>query len=388
LSASPHPGGRSAAAIGVPIFRAEVVGSLLRPPALQRAVAEREAGRLTEAELAQAQAQAIREALAIQAACGLQVCTDGEIRRRHFADPLLAGLRCFGSAPGHQEPWRDAAGLAHGNADPRAVTARLDFSGSDAIDAFRFAAGETALPVKVTVPSPTYLLSRWVPGISSRAYPDPFDLFLDTAEILAGLVSELADAGCRYIQFDAPELTAVVDPEARARLEGQRIAPERLIDGACELIDGIVARVSAPRVKFAVHLCRGNLRGLWRKRGGYERLAETFFTQLAGVDTFMLEFDDERSGTFECLSRLPADKVAVLGLITTKRGELEPADELATRVMMAASYVPLERLAVSTQCGFASTAEGNPLTPEQQRQKLELVAELARSLWPGGPAPA
>jgi len=102
----------------------------------------------------------------------------------------------------------------------------------------------------------------------------------------------------------------------------------------------------------------------------------------------MLEFDDERSGTFECLSRLPADKVAVLGLITTKRGELEPADELATRVMMAASYVPLERLAVSTQCGFASTAEGNPLTPEQQRQKLELVAELARSLWPGGPAPA
>jgi 5-methyltetrahydropteroyltriglutamate--homocysteine methyltransferase len=138
-----------------------------------------------------------------------------------------------------------------------------------------------------------------------------------------------------------------------------------------------------PDVKFAVHLCRGNLRGLWRKSGGYEALSETFFTRLNGVGTFMLEFDDERSGSFESLGRLPDDKVAVLGLITTKRGELESVDALVARVNEAARVVPLERLAISTQCGFASTAEGNPLTQEEQWRKLELVAQVARTAWAG-----
>jgi 5-methyltetrahydropteroyltriglutamate--homocysteine methyltransferase len=367
--------------VAKPIFRAEVVGSLLRPDALRRAVEAHRAGEITETELERVQAAAIADVLAMQAGCGLEVCTDGELRRQHFADPLLGGLRGVGSASGHHEPWRDASGAARDAGLARAVTGKLEFTGSREADAFRSAARAASLPLKVTVPSPTYLLSRWVPQVSSRAYPDPFDLFRDTADILTVVVNDLVAAGCRYIQFDAPELTAVVDEAARAQLVERGIAPGRFVETCCELLDEITSRI-APDVKVAVHLCRGNLRGLWRKSGGYEALSETFFTQVKGVDTFMLEFDDERSGTFECLGRLPDDKVAVLGLVTTKRGELERAETVAARVQAAAEYVPLERLAISTQCGFASTEDGNPITPEQQRCKLELVGEVSRVLWP------
>lgn len=370
----------SADPIATPVFRAEVVGSLLRPERLCQAAQQHADGRLSDADLREAQSAAIADALVLQAQCGLDVCTDGEMRRGHFADPLLSGLHCFGSAPGAQEPWHDQTGAVQVAGDPRAVTAKLDFTGCDEIDSYRFAATHATLPIKVTVPSPTALLSRYVPEVSGQAYPNPLDLFRDTAEILTGVIGELAHAGCRYIQFDAPELTAVVDAEMRDSLHDKGISPDELVDTACELMNAITDRT--PGVKFAVHLCRGNMRGLWRKRGGYEALSTTFFTRLRGVDTFMLEFDDERSGTFECLSELPEDKVAVLGLITTKNGSLESRDAITTRLHAAAEHVPLERLALSTQCGFASTAEGNPITAEQQRRKLELVAEAARLVWP------
>jgi 5-methyltetrahydropteroyltriglutamate--homocysteine methyltransferase len=376
-SSRPHP----VAHVAAPSYRAEVVGSLLRPEALRSALGRHADGSIGDDELSAVQDRAVADAVALQSEAGLEVCTDGEMRRRHFADPLLAGLHCFGSAPGAGEPWRDAAGEVEISGAARAVTRRLEFRGTGEVAAYRAAVAAAALPVKVTVPGPTALLTRWVPEVSADAYPDIADLFRDTAEILAGIVAELAAAGCRYVQIDAPELTAVVDPATRDGLERKGLSPDGLIDIACELINAITDRAD-PDVKFAVHLCRGNLQGLWRKRGGYEAMAETFFTRLRGVDTFMLEFDDERSGSFDCLASLPDDKVAVLGVITTKRGELEAREEIVGRIRSAAEHVPIERLALSTQCGFASTAAGNPITAQQQRAKLELVADVARAVWP------
>lgn len=365
----------------VPVYRAEVVGSLLRPAALRQVAADHALGRASEADLLAAQEAAILAALRTQADCGLDVCTDGEMRRRHFADPLLSGLNAFGSGHGHAEPWRDSSGTAQQTSDMAVITEKLAFSGNAEAAHFGFAAAHSQLPVKVTIPSPTYLLSRWKPEFSAGAYPDPFAMFEDSAAILADVVADLVAAGCRYIQFDAPDLTAVVDPSTREDLAIKGVDPDRLIAAACALINRITEPVD-PAVKFAVHLCRGNLRGMWRKQGGYEALSETFFNGLTRLDTFMLEFDDERSGSFTCLSSLPRGKVAVLGLVTTKRGELEREADLVARIEAAARHVSVDQLAISTQCGFASTAEGNPVTEADQRRKLELVARVARSVWP------
>ncbi|MBO0768806.1 MAG: hypothetical protein J2O48_09005, partial [Solirubrobacterales bacterium] len=365
----------------VPVYRAEVVGSLLRPPALQQSAAEYAAGRISASALVAAQEAAILAALRTQADCGLDVCTDGEMRRRHFADPLLAGLNAFGTGQGQADPWRDNSGAAQQTSDMAVITEKLISTGNAEAAYFDFANAHARLPVKVTIPSPTYLLSRWKPEFSAGAYPDPSEMFQDSATILAGVVADLVAAGCRYIQFDAPDLTAVVDPSTRKDLTAKGVDPDDLIATACSLINQITEPVD-PAVKFAVHLCRGNLRGMWRKQGGYEALSETFFNGLTRLDTFMLEFDDERSGSFECLAALPPGKVAVLGLVTTKRGELEPENGLVARIEAATAHVSVDQLAISTQCGFASTAEGNPVSEDDQRRKLELVARVAQRVWP------
>jgi 5-methyltetrahydropteroyltriglutamate--homocysteine methyltransferase len=225
------------------------------------------------------------------------------------------------------------------------------------------------------------MLGRWDPALSTRVYRDPLEMFQDCARILRTIVDDLVELGARYIQFDAPELTAVVDPRSREELADYGLSESILLDTACALMNDL-ATVERPDVRFAVHLCRGNNKGRHRKSGGYERIASTVFEKIPNISTYMLEFDDERSGGFDALAgAVPPDKTIVLGLVSTKVPKLEDESALLRRIDAAAEYVPAGQLAVSTQCGFSSSAEGSPLDEAAQRQKLTLVAAVARKYW-------
>lgn len=362
------------------VHRADVVGSLLRPDSLLRARADFAAGAIDKADLTQAENAAVRQAVKLQRDCGLTVVTDGEVRRGTYTAPLSEGLEGLAEVAGRYKTWRSGDGSEQRVRQPLAVVGKLKLRESVAVDEYRYTRTVTDLPIKVTVPSPLSLLSRWDPVASAAAYPDPFGLFADCAEILRGVVGQLVQLGCRYIQFDAPELTAVVDPDARSGLEALGISPDVLLSTGCDLMNDL-AGVGRDDVRFAIHLCRGNNRGLWLKSGGYERMVSALYERTQNISTFMLEFDDERSGGFEPLQGAPPDKVLVLGLISTKVGRLEAARDVAARIDAASRYVPLDQLALSTQCGFSSTAAGNPLSESEQRQKLSLVASVAADVW-------
>jgi 5-methyltetrahydropteroyltriglutamate--homocysteine methyltransferase len=360
------------------IARADVVGSLLRPPALLRAREQWEAGTLSRAELDAASDAAVREVIALQRECGLEVVTDGEMRRDTYHAPLTEGLEGVALVEGRYKTWRDAQGNEQRVPHRRAVVGTLALRESVAADEYRFARTVADVPVKVTLPSPLSLLSSWTPDDSAQAYPDPTELFADSARILGDVIAELVDLGCRYIQFDAPELTAVVDPDTRAGLAARGLS-DLLVTG-CRLMNDL-ADVGRDDVRFAIHLCRGNNRGLFLKSGGYEQMVAALYEHTSNISTLMLEFDDDRSGGFEPLEGVPDDKILVLGLVSTKTGHLEDPGAVMERIEQAARYVPLDQLALSTQCGFSSTAAGNPITESEQRQKLSLVADIAGRVW-------
>jgi 5-methyltetrahydropteroyltriglutamate--homocysteine methyltransferase len=219
---------------------------------------------------------------------------------------------------------------------------------------------------------------RWSPAFSAEAYPDPFELFTDAAIILRDEIAELASVGCEYIQIDAPEVATLVDPATRRSVyDGKGISSKRLLLEGVDLLNAIA---DAPGVTFAIHLCRGNNAGNWMSAGGYEAIS-TIFGRLPRYSTFLLEYDSPRSGSFEPLADIPRDKTVVLGLISTKSDELESAERLAERFEQAARHFPRDQMALSTQCGFASVAAGNPIRPAIQQAKLKLVADLARRLF-------
>jgi 5-methyltetrahydropteroyltriglutamate--homocysteine methyltransferase len=223
------------------------------------------------------------------------------------------------------------------------------------------------------------LALRWSPEFSAAAYPDPFALFSDAVDILRDEVRELATLGCTYIQIDAPEIAMLVDPETRRHVyERHGISPDRMLG---EGIDMLNAVADAPEITFAMHLCRGNNAGHWMSSGGYEAISKQLLKRANAYQILLLEYDSERAGTFAPLADVPEDKIVVLGLVSTKRDEMESADELAHRVEAAAAYFPRGQMALSTQCGFASNVAGNPITEETERAKLELVADTAHRLW-------
>lgn len=362
------------------LYRADVVGSLLRPESLRRARADFDSARLTQAELGAAEDEAVRHVIELQRECGLPVVTDGELRRSIYTAPLIAGAEGLENIDGRYRTWRDAHGNERRLPRPLVVAGKLKVSDSIAIREYQFARTATDLPVKVTLPSPLSLMSLWDPALSAAAYPHPFDLFTDCAEILREVVSELVGLGCDYIQFDAPELTTVVDPDARARLSALGISAPEFLRTGCDLLNEI-ASGSGPDVRFAIHLCRGNNKGLWLRAGGYEPMISTLYSRTGNLTTLMLEFDDERSGGLEVLRGAPPDKVLVLGLVSTKVGRLESPGDIAARIEEAAGYVPLGQLALSTQCGFSPTVAGAVLDESAQRRKLSLVTQMAASVW-------
>jgi 5-methyltetrahydropteroyltriglutamate--homocysteine methyltransferase len=363
------------------LYRAEVIGSLLRPAWLKEARAALSRGQMTMAAFKRIEDRAVDEAIAQQEAAGVDIVTDGELRRGTFLGPLtdtVDGFSYVGEVIEAQSHWRRAP-ETEASGGKVAVTGKLRRRRSLASEEFTYLRARARKPIKATLPSPLMMALLWSPKHSTAAYPDPFALFADATDILRQEVSELASLGCEYIQIDAPELAKLVDPATRANFfEAHKLAPERLLT---EGIDMLNAVADAPGVTFGLHLCRGNNAGQWMAEGGYESISKQVFTRADRYGIFLLEYDDWRSGSFEPLRDVPQDKRVVLGLISTKTDALEPAEGVAARVEEAARFFPRAQMALSTQCGFASVAAGNPINDETQPAKLKLVAEVAHRVW-------
>jgi 5-methyltetrahydropteroyltriglutamate--homocysteine methyltransferase len=361
------------------IFRAEVIGSLLRPAWLKQARLDYGADRLSTAQFKRLEDGAVDEALELQVQSGVDVVTDGEMRRSGFVAPLTDYVEGFTALGLDRRRWHTPSDVETELIVPVTVTGKLRRRRSLAAEEFTYARGRAAKPLKVTLPSPLMLALRYSPEFSSAAYPDPFELFADAVDILRQETRELASLGCEYIQIDAPEIATLVDPATcRNVYESHRISPERMLGEGIEMLDAVA---DAPGVTFGLHLCRGNNAGHWMSSGGYEAISRQVFQRATRYAIFLLEYDGSRAGGFEPLADMPSDKVVVLGLVSTKSGALEDPSELARRVDSATRHFPFDQMALSTQCGFASVAAGNPITTEAQEAKLKLVAESARRLW-------
>jgi len=362
------------------VFRADTVGSLLRPVRLQKTRRAWMKGNLPTHEFKRIEDQAVDEAIALQERVGLNVVTDGEMRRLIFTGTLTEAIDGLSSIPTPSWRW-------HGEKPedemtfqaPICITGKIRRRRSLATEEFAYARGKTAKVLKMTLPSPLMLALFWSPEHSPAAYSDPFALFADAVDILRQEIRELAELGCRYIQIDAPEIATLVDTSQRQNTYAARgVSPERMLG---EGIDMLNALVDAPGVTFGLHFCKGNNAGHWMSQGGYDIISQQVFRRATKYDTLLLEYDDQRSGSFEALKDIPQDKIAVLGLLSTKRNELESADALVARINDASRFFPRQQLALSTQCGFASVFQGNPVTEVTQEAKLRLVVDVARRVW-------
>lgn len=363
-------------------LRADVVGSLLRPSYLSRARDDLHEGRRQPAEFKRVEDRAVDQAVALQEGAGVDVVTDGEMRRFGFADQLWAAIDGLAAVP----PDDAAAVPFHGArpeddlafAVPARVVDRIRRRRMLTVEEFCYVRGQARHPVKVALPSPMLLFLLWSQEHSRPAYRDAFELFADGVALIREEAAALAELGCEYIQIDAPDLGQLADPAQRADWEARGISPDRALSEGVDMVNAVA---DVPGVTFALHLCKGNFRSRWIATGGYEALSKQVFGRVGNYERIMLEYDDERSGTFEPLADLPVDKVAVLGLVSTKHNTVERVDELAARVAEAGRFFPLDQLAVSTQCGFASIAVGNDISESAQEIKLRTVADVAARVW-------
>jgi len=369
------------------LYRAEVIGSLLRPTYLKEARQEWERGRLSTHDFKRIEDRAVDEAIALQQQAGVDVVTDGEMRRTHFIAPLTDVISGVKPIPAFKRVWK----RPHEPNEPAVQTEiQVQYAVVDRIrrlrtltsEEFTYARSHAHKPLKVTLPSPLMMTLRWSPQYSRDAYPDPFELFADAAEIVRQEAQELAALGCEYIQIDAPELGMLCDPDRRRQdFADAGIDPDRILSDGIDLLNSVAA---VPGVTFSLHLCRGNNRGYYVGEGGYEAVARQLFGRARNIALMLLEYDDWRSGSFEPLREMPQDRGVVLGLISTKRKELESAESVVARIEEAARYYPREQLALSTQCGFGTVWEGNPISEAIELAKLSLVADIAHQVLPQG----
>jgi 5-methyltetrahydropteroyltriglutamate--homocysteine methyltransferase len=363
--------------------RAEHVGSLLRPRCLLDARAEHAAGRLEDAELKSVEDAAVREVVELQEEAGCPIVTDGELRRESFQSELTAAVDGFEGVSIEGWLWGDwhseeLGGKRLERPAEMAVVWPLERRRSLAAEELVFLRAVTDRMAKVTLPSPSLFANLWTQERSREAYPRFDDFMDDVVAILSHEVRELARLGCRYVQLDAPHYPLLVDPEWRAFYEQRGWSADRFVDYGVELDNAVID--AAPGVTFGFHLCRGNQDSRWLVTGDYEPIAAAVFGRVH-AQRLLLEYDDERSGSFDPLRQVPDDKQVVLGLVTTKTPRLEPEDELIARVGEAARIVELDRLAVGTQCGFSTSVVGNALTIEDERRKLELIVRTAERVW-------
>ncbi len=366
-----------------PPFRADHVGSLLRPPALKALRLEAESGQASAEALAAAEDAAIREVVRIQEDIGLEGITDGELRRKSWHMDFLLRLGGLTSA-GKSLPvtFHGPAGDLFFIRPDLQISGRVTRPKPIFVEAFKFLKSVARRTPKLTIPSPCMLYSQvGRANIDATVYPD-LDAFVeDTAAAYRAEIADLYAAGCRYLQLDDVSLAYLCDEEIRAKGRAHGEDPHAQLALSVKLIRATL-RDRPKDLTVCTHICRGNFRSSWRAQGGYAKIADVIFNQMP-YDGFFLEFDDARSGDFSPLRHAPKNVRVVLGLITTKIGMLEKKDDLKRRLEEASKYIPLDRLGVSPQCGFSSTVEGNAVAVEQQRGKLSLCVELARDVWGG-----
>ncbi len=364
-----------------PPFRADHVGSFLRPKELLEAREKHEKGVISRDELRQVEDRAIRDVVGYQEDLGLQCVTDGEFRRTYFHIDFLEQLEGVEMRGGIASSFHTASGGEVSMAPPVLhVTAKLRHAKSIQLADFNYLKSLARRMPKVTIPSPTMLHFRGGRGaISSEAYPDMEGFYDDVARCYREEIKSLADAGCTYLQLDDTNLAYLCDPKLREGARQRGDDPDELPRRYAKLINASIKDRPAG-MTVCIHLCRGNFKSAWVAEGSYEPVAEALLCDLA-VDGYFLEYDDARSGGFAPLRVLPKGKIVVLGLVSTKVGQLETKDELKRRIEEAARYVPLEQLALSPQCGFSSTVHGNDIALQSQSEKLQLVVETAREVW-------
>jgi len=377
-------------------YRADHVGSFLRPTELLETRAAHADGRTGDDQLREAEDRAILTILDLQRQVGIDVYSDGEYRRGMWITGLPAAVEGFG--PGEMlniRTWRGRplpyvpgqTGTRHpataGRNPAAVITGTLRPTRRITGTESAFLRAHAPGPFKITIPSPTWYLRGYIPGTSDRAYPTPADALRDLVDIVRREVAALVDEGVPYVQLDSIRYVFdYTDEQRRREWRDLGVDPDRAIDETIAADNAVVAGLAGRGVTFGLHMCRGNNRSRWFAEGGYDRIAEKVFGQLA-YDRFLLEYDTKRAGGFEPLRHVPKGKTVVLGLVSTKVPEVELAATLRRRIEEAAKYVPLENLALSPQCGFASVAAGNELSWDDQRRKLELIVETARAVWNG-----
>ncbi len=358
------------------IARSEVVGSLLRPKDLAGARQGHERDEVSDRELKEIEDRAVDDAIKLQEAAGIDVITDGEQRRYAFYGHLIDSFDGFDKEGGWAIPFRDEKGEELILKRP-VVVERLRWRRSMCSEEWVYLRARAKGQAKVTMLSAQQAAAYYDPEKSKGAYATRDAYLADIVDLSRREVEELIRLGCTYVQIDGPQYGALLDPKMREGYSQRGSDPEEIIDRCIEMDNAIIS--GHPGITFALHICRGNNQSKFYAEGDYEPIARIFQRTL--FNRFLLEYDDQRSGGFAPLRHLPEDRVVVLGLVTTKKPDLEPEDELRARIKDASKYVPLHRLALSPQCGFASTMEGNRISPGQQRQKLELVGRVARSVW-------
>lgn len=357
-------------------YRSDVIGSLLRPEYLKEARQKRASGELTHAEFKKIEDRSVDEAIDIQLKAGLEVITDGEMRRYAFFGHLIDAVEGYDKFGGWAIPFHDDEGKEIVFKRP-VVVSKLKRVRPMCEEEFVYLRAKTKHPAKVTIVSAQQAAAYYNAETSKDAYPNIEAYLADLVDILKTEVDELVRLGCDYIQIDAPQYAALIDPAIREGYRQRGNDPDKLLDRCIELDNAVIG--NHPNVNFGIHLCRGNNQSKYYASGGYDPITSVF--SRTKFNTFLLEYDDERSGGFEPLKSVPEDRAVVLGLVTSKKPKLESKDELKQRIKEATKYIPLERLALSTQCGFASTEEGNLLTTDDQDAKLKLVVETAKEVW-------
>lgn len=357
-------------------YRSDVIGSLLRPDYLKEARQQRDAGAISPVVFKKIEDRAVNEAVELQTQAGLGVLTDGEMRRYAFYGHFIDAVEGYDKLGGWAIPFRDEQGNELVLQRP-VVTSRLKRLRSMCSEEFSYVRARTDKQIKVTLINAQQAAAYYDAEKSRAAYPTIDAYLADVVDILRAEVDELVRLGCDYIQVDAPQYAGLIDPAIREGYRKRGTDPERLLERCIELDNAVIS--GHPEVTFGIHLCRGNNQSKFYASGGYDPIVAVF--ERTRFNRFLLEYDDERSGDFTPLRHVPGDRTVVLGLVTTKKPALESKDMLKRRIAEAAQYVPLERLALSPQCGFASTEAGNLLSPADQAAKLRLVAEVAREVW-------
>jgi 5-methyltetrahydropteroyltriglutamate--homocysteine methyltransferase len=374
-------------------IRTDVVGSLLRSAPLKQAYADRDQDKISAEELNRIEDEAIRKAVELQEEIGLDVITDGEFRRLNFQDSFAASVSGFdaratdlsfmeslsreGKPLQRWDPYH-IAGEGAAILQRRPVSQKLRLTRNLPLEEYRFVSSVARKPAKVTLVGPDRIVQRFDYQKSKSVYWSLDDFIVDVVRIEREMIRSLIEAGCRYVQIDAPSYTAYVDTPSLDEMRERGEDPMRNLKRSVEADNELLRLFDG--VTFGIHLCRGNQRSMWHREGSYDAIAEALFGGLRH-DRFLLEYDSPRAGSFEPLRFVPKGKIVVLGLVSTKVPEIEKVDDLKRRVDEASRYIPLDQLAISPQCGFASDVVGNLISEDDQKKKLEVVVETARQIW-------